>query len=88
MNEQVKLTAHLVDAIWHDERREEQVRAELLRRMRAELIEPPTAGQLTAMLRSALHQADERAVAETSARLQRAGCTRALDATHPPTSWI
>ncbi|WP_405886542.1 DUF4158 domain-containing protein [Streptomyces sp. NBC_01384] len=29
--DQVKLVSHLVDVIWHDERREEQVRAELLR---------------------------------------------------------
>ncbi|WP_406177315.1 DUF4158 domain-containing protein [Streptomyces sp. NBC_00996] len=32
VNEEVKLTAHLVDAIWHDKRREEQVRAELIER--------------------------------------------------------
>ncbi|WTE38806.1 DUF4158 domain-containing protein [Streptomyces sp. NBC_01618] len=38
----VKLVSHLVDVIWHDERREEQVRAELLRQMRVDLIEPPT----------------------------------------------
>ncbi|WP_405691301.1 DUF4158 domain-containing protein [Streptomyces sp. NBC_00057] len=34
----VKLVSHLVDVIWHDERREEQVRAELLRQMRVDLI--------------------------------------------------
>ncbi|MEV5441281.1 Tn3 family transposase [Streptomyces sp. NPDC052644] len=69
-----------MDVIWHDERREEQVRAELLRQMRADLIEPPTAAQVTTIIRSALHQADERAVAEVAARLARAeGCTRRLD---------
>ncbi|MBI0375741.1 hypothetical protein JBE27_05495 [Streptomyces albiflaviniger] len=67
--------------IWHDERREEQGRAELLRQMRAEMIEPPTAAQVNTIIRSALHQADERAVAEVAARLARAGdCTRRLDA--------
>ncbi|MEU7177897.1 MULTISPECIES: Tn3 family transposase [Streptomyces] len=77
----VKLVSHLVDVIWHDERREEQVRAELLRQMRAEMIEPPTAAQVQAIIRSALHQADERAVAEVAARLARAkDCTRRLDA--------
>lgn len=68
----VKLVSHLMDVIWHDERREEQVRAELLRQMRADLIEPPTAAQVNTIIRSALHQADERAVAEVAARLARA----------------
>ncbi|MFF7780446.1 DUF4158 domain-containing protein [Streptomyces tanashiensis] len=77
----VKLVSHLVDVIWHDERREEQVRAELLRQMRVDLIEPPTAGQVDTIIRSALHQADERAVAEVAARLARAECCpRRLDA--------
>ncbi|WP_055597804.1 Tn3 family transposase [Streptomyces hirsutus] len=76
-----KSVSHLVDVIWHDERREEQVRAELLRQMRAALIEPPTAAQVNTIIRSALHQADERAVAEVAARLARAeGCPRRLDA--------
>ncbi|MEV6593978.1 DUF4158 domain-containing protein [Streptomyces acidicola] len=76
-----KLVSHLVDVIWHDERREEQVRAELLRQMRAGMIEPPTAAQVNTIIRSALHQADERAIAEVAARLVRAGdCTRRLDA--------
>ncbi|MDI9886360.1 hypothetical protein QMZ92_18750 [Streptomyces sp. HNM0645] len=67
--------------IWHDERREEQVRAELLRQMRVDLIEPPTAAQVNTIIRSALHQADERAVAEVAARLARAkDCTPRLDA--------
>ncbi|MFI1035931.1 DUF4158 domain-containing protein [Streptomyces sp. NPDC020951] len=65
----VELVSHLADVIWHDERREEQVRAELLRQMRAEMIEPPTAAQGDTIIRSALHQADERAVAEACARL-------------------
>ncbi|WP_234422343.1 DUF4158 domain-containing protein [Streptomyces sp. NRRL F-6674] len=77
----VKLVSHLVDVIWHDERREEQVRAELLRQMSAEMIEPPTAAQIDTIIRSVLHQADERAVAEVAARLARAeDCTRRLDA--------
>lgn len=77
----VKLVSHLVDVIWHDERREEQVRAELLRQMRVDLIEPPTAAQVNTIIRSALHQSDVRAVAEVAARLARAkDCTRRLDA--------
>ncbi|MFI1035206.1 DUF4158 domain-containing protein [Streptomyces sp. NPDC020951] len=77
----VKLVSHLVDVIWHDERREEQARAELLRQMRAEAIEPPTAAQGDTILCSALRQADERAVAEPSVCLVRAeGCARRLDA--------
>jgi hypothetical protein len=76
-----KTVSHLVDAIWHDERRDEQVRIELYRYMRAELIEPPTPDQITAILKSALHQADERAVAEVAARLAQAeGCPQRLDA--------
>lgn len=79
--DQVKLVSHLVDVIWHDERREEQVRAELLRQMRVDQIEPPTAAQVNTIIRSALHQADERAVAEVAARLAGAeDCPRRLDA--------
>lgn len=77
----VKLVSNLVDVIWHDERREEQVRAELLRQMRVDLIEPPTAAQVNTIIRSALYQADERAVTEVAARLARAKhCTPRLDA--------
>jgi hypothetical protein len=77
----LKLVSHLVDAIWHDERRDEQVRAELFRQMRHDLIEPPTPDQVTSIIRSALHQADERAVAEVAARLAREeDCPRWLDA--------
>ncbi|MFE2638328.1 DUF4158 domain-containing protein [Streptomyces scopuliridis] len=77
----VKLVSHLVEVIWHDERREEQVRAELLRQMWVDLIEPPTAAQIATIVRSALHQADDRAVAEVAARLAREeDCPRRLDA--------
>ncbi|MEU9112821.1 hypothetical protein AB0D04_13775 [Streptomyces sp. NPDC048483] len=45
------------------------------------LIEPPTAAQVETITRSALHQADERAVAEVAARLAREeDCPRRLDA--------
>ncbi|MFC9932192.1 DUF4158 domain-containing protein [Streptomyces sp. NPDC127190] len=76
------LVSHLVDAIWHDERSQEQVRAELFRQMRHELIEPPTPDQVTSTIRSALHQADERAVAEVAARrlAWEEECPRRLDA--------
>lgn len=77
----VKLTSWLVDEIWHDERREEPIRAELLKQMRIDLIEPPTTDQVTTIIRSALHHAEERAVEEAAARLALAeGCTRRLDA--------
>ncbi|MEV4868637.1 DUF4158 domain-containing protein [Streptomyces syringium] len=77
----VKLTSWLVDEIWHDERREEPIRAELLRPMRVERIEPPPADQLSAVIRSAVHQAEERAIGEVIARLEGAArCTRRLDA--------
>ncbi|OIJ85218.1 DUF4158 domain-containing protein [Streptomyces colonosanans] len=79
--DQVKLASQLVDVIRHDERREEQVRAELMRQMREDLIEPPTAAQINTVIRSALHQADERAIAEVAARLTREeDCPRRLDA--------
>ncbi|WP_333739677.1 hypothetical protein [Streptomyces sp. IBSBF 2806] len=42
------------------------MRAELLRQMRVDLIEPPSAAQVNAIIRSAPHQADERAVAEVA----------------------
>ena len=75
-----KLTSWLVDEIWHDERREEPIRAELTRHMRAERIEPPTTDQVTALVRSALHQAEDRAIGEVAARLARAeDCTKRLD---------
>ncbi|MBT2369946.1 hypothetical protein J7E88_32925 [Streptomyces sp. ISL-10] len=55
------LTSWLVDEIWHDERREQAIRAELLKHMREKRIEPPTADQISTVIRSALHQAEERA---------------------------
>ncbi|MFQ6144436.1 hypothetical protein ACLMNJ_15355 [Streptomyces seoulensis] len=51
-NRPVKLVSHLVDVIWHDKRREEQVRAELLWQTRADLIEPPTATQVATIIRA------------------------------------
>ncbi|MFJ9213888.1 DUF4158 domain-containing protein [Streptomyces sp. NPDC102264] len=53
--DQVKLASQLqlVDMIWREERREEQVRAELMRQMCEELIEPPTAAQINTVIRSA-----------------------------------
>lgn len=66
--------------IWHNKRRDEQARIELLRHMRAELIEPPTADRISTIVRSALHQGDERAVTEAAARLQADGCACRVDA--------
>ncbi|CAM5561933.1 DUF4158 domain-containing protein (plasmid) [Streptomyces viridifaciens] len=69
----IKATSHLVDLIWHDERREEQIRSELHRHLRAERTEPPTTDRLTSIVRSALHQAEERAVTEVALKLQATG---------------
>lgn len=57
------------------------MRAELGRQMHEDLIEPPTAAQINTVIRSALHQADERAIAEVAVRLAREeDCPRRLDA--------
>ncbi|MFD0033161.1 DUF4158 domain-containing protein [Streptomyces sp. NPDC055059] len=80
----VKLVSQLVDVIWHDERREEQVRAELLRQMREDLIEPPTAAQIDTVIRSA-HSPPNRPgalnVADATGRLE--SLCRALNAHDP-----
>jgi hypothetical protein len=77
----VKLTSWLVDETWHDERRVEPIHAELLKQMRSDLNEPPTADQVTTIVPSAPHQAQDHAIDEVAARLARdEGCTRRLDA--------
>jgi hypothetical protein len=54
-----KLTDWLTGHVAHAERNPDRVREELGRRCRAERIEPPTAGRITRMVRSALHNAEE-----------------------------
>lgn len=51
------------------ERRPELVRDELPGRRRAERIEPPAAGQIDRIVRSALHQAEQTLTARIVARL-------------------
>ncbi|MGH3196578.1 MAG: DUF4158 domain-containing protein [Streptosporangiaceae bacterium] len=72
-----KLTGWLTGPVAHAERNPDRVRDELVRRCREERIEPPAAGRITRMVRSALHNAEEtwfgtiaaRCGAEASARV-------------------
>ncbi|MGH3182775.1 MAG: Tn3 family transposase, partial [Streptosporangiaceae bacterium] len=72
-----KLTGWLTGPVAHAERNQDRVREELVRRCREERIEPPAAGRITRMVRSALHNAEEtwfgtiaaRCGAEASARV-------------------
>ncbi|TDC43019.1 DUF4158 domain-containing protein [Micromonospora sp. KC213] len=54
-----KLTGWLAASVCEAERRLELVRDELLVRCRAERIEPPAAGRIDRIVRSALHQAEQ-----------------------------
>ena len=64
-----KLTTYLADQVAPTERREDQVRAELLAACRAGLIEPPTPDRQRRIIRSALRQAEQRLFAQTVQRL-------------------
>src|SRR3954469_18946674 len=64
-----KLTEWLTVNVCEAERRPELVRDELLVRCRAERIEPPAAGGIDRIVRSALHQAEQRLTARIVARL-------------------
>lgn len=64
-----KLTTFLTDQVAPTERREDQVRAELLTACREGLIEPPTPDRQRRMVRSALRQAEKRLLAQTAQRL-------------------
>ncbi|WP_344026992.1 hypothetical protein [Streptomyces luteireticuli] len=50
VTDQIKLASHLVDAIWHAERREDQVRSELYQRMHHDRTEPPTPDQVASII--------------------------------------
>ncbi|MGH3289323.1 MAG: DUF4158 domain-containing protein [Streptosporangiaceae bacterium] len=54
-----KLTGWLTGHVAHAARNPDRVREELVRRCREEQIEPPSAGRITRMVRSALHNAEE-----------------------------
>jgi hypothetical protein len=75
-----KLTEWLAVNVCEAERRPELVRDELLVRCRAEQIEPPAAGRVDRIVRSALHQAEQAKTARIVARLpvDVAGRLRAL----------
>lgn len=64
-----KLTAWLAAEVACQERRFDLVRQELLGEFRRERIEPPTAGRIERMVRSALHQAEKEWCARVHARL-------------------
>jgi hypothetical protein len=75
-----KLAGWLAANVCEAERRPELVRDELLVRCRAERIEPPAAGRIDRIVRSALHHAEQALTARIAARLPAgvAGRLRAL----------
>jgi len=81
-----KLTEWLAANVCEAERRPELVRDELLARCRAGRIEPPAAGRVDRMVRSALHQAEQALTARIVDRLsaEAAGRLRALVAVDLP----
>ncbi|MFY1621568.1 Tn3 family transposase [Micromonospora sp. WMMD735] len=81
-----QLTRWLATAVCEAERRSELVRDELLVRCRTERIEPPTAGRIDRIVRSALHQAEQALTARIAARLpvDVAGRLRSLVAVDVP----
>jgi TnpA family transposase len=74
-----KLTDWLIANVTQAERRADQVRADLLARCREEGIEPPTAGRIDRIVRSALHQGEQRLFARIADRISTEVCAR-LDA--------
>ncbi|WP_078628736.1 DUF4158 domain-containing protein [Streptomyces sp. NRRL F-2664] len=64
-----KLTAWFAEHVACKERRQEQVRVELLVRCRTESIEPPTAGRCDRVVGAALRAAEEMLTTRISARL-------------------
>ncbi len=76
-----KLAGWLAADICQAERRPGRVREELLAQCRAEQIEPPSAGRCDLIIRSALHQAEQRSPAADADPAGRAG-VRALAGDH------
>jgi hypothetical protein len=64
-----KLTEWLAANVCEAERRPELIRDELLVRCRAERIEPPAAGRVDRIVRSAMHQAEQKLTARIVGRL-------------------
>nr|WP_242606617.1 Tn3 family transposase [Protofrankia symbiont of Coriaria ruscifolia] len=81
-----KLAEWLAGNVCETERRSELVRGELLARCRIERIEPPAAGRIDRIVRSALHQAEQALTARIAGRLPAdiAGRLRALVAVDVP----
>lgn len=74
-----KLTEWLICNVTQVERGSDQVREELLARCLAERTEPPTAGRVDRIVRSALHRGEEMLVGRVVARLPLALRSRLLD---------
>ena len=70
------LAGWLAEHVASGERRPERVPEELIRRCRAELIEPPTPERMSEIARSALHRAEQKLVALISGRLDAVVITR------------
>jgi hypothetical protein len=64
-----KLTVWLADSVACAERSPERVREGLLQRCREERLEPPSAGRVTRIVRSALHNAEETWFARIAGRV-------------------
>ncbi|WP_405149231.1 hypothetical protein OG589_13850 [Sphaerisporangium sp. NBC_01403] len=73
-----KLTDWLAVNVAHAERQPDRVREELLKQCRSERIEPPSPGQISRMVRSALHNAERTWFARLAARLDAETIARIL----------
>lgn len=71
-----ELTAYLAEHVAPEERRPERVRAELLARLRAQSVEPPTPGRCDRIVKAALRAAEESLTAQISSRLTAGGIRR------------
>ena len=79
VGDQEKLTGWLARSVAGSERRPDRVREELLARFRADRIEPPTAGRLQRMVRSALRTAERDWSVRIAGRLDDAAAERLFD---------
>jgi len=77
--DQEKLTGWLSEAVAHAERRPDRVREELLAEFRRLRIEPPTAGRILRMVRSALRSAEQTWALRIAGRLDRSATGRLLN---------
>ncbi|MGH3747564.1 MAG: DUF4158 domain-containing protein [Micromonosporaceae bacterium] len=80
-----KLAEWLAVKVCEAERRHDQVREELLARCRAVRIEPPAAGRVDRIARSALRQAEQRPTARIAGRLPADVFVRLLALVDPDT---